>query len=90
MVISFDEAKRQANLLKHKVDLRLAAAVFESLTLDFEDTRQSYGERRMISIGFLDGRMMAVVWTQRADSRRIISMRKCNDREQKIYGPRFA
>jgi hypothetical protein len=34
----------------------------------------------------LDERLIMVVWTQRGDTRRIISMRKCNAREQRRYG----
>ena len=33
--------------------------------------------------------MVVVAWTTRALSRRIISLRKANGREQKKYGPRF-
>ncbi|MCC6920616.1 MAG: BrnT family toxin [Alphaproteobacteria bacterium] len=87
--ISYDAAKRQANLAKHGIDLDLAAAVFASVTYDFPDTRRDYGERRMISIGHLAGRMVMVVWTERSGERRIISLRKCNDREQARYGRKF-
>ncbi|WP_425388002.1 hypothetical protein [Azospirillum halopraeferens] len=34
-------------------------------------------------------RMVVLVWTPRGDARRIISMRKANDREQALYGPRL-
>jgi uncharacterized DUF497 family protein len=32
--------------------------------------------------------MVMVVWTARGDTRRIISMRKANEREEAIYGQR--
>jgi uncharacterized DUF497 family protein len=48
-----------------------------------------YGETRYITIGFLDERMVVLVWTPRGDIHRIISMRKANDREKAIYEPRF-
>ena len=67
-----------------------AGEIFAGPTLTVEDDRQSYGERRYISIGLLDGRMVVLVWTDRAQTRRVISMRKANEREQKIYGPRFS
>ena len=66
-----------------------AGEVFAGATLTVEDERRDYGEDRFISIGFLDGRMVVLVWTRRGGARRIISMRKANDREQTIYGPRF-
>src|SRR6516162_3955438 len=42
------------------------------------------------SVGFLAGRMVMVVWTPRGDARHIISMRKCNAKEQARYRQRFA
>ncbi|WP_437350480.1 hypothetical protein [Neorhizobium petrolearium] len=41
-------------------------------------------------MGFLNERLVVLVWTHRGDDQRIISMRKANDREQKAYGPRLA
>ena len=40
---------------------------------------------RMIAVGMLRGRMVVVVYTDRAAGRHIISMRKANDREQARY-----
>jgi uncharacterized DUF497 family protein len=33
--------------------------------------------------------MVVMVWTQRGQKRRIISLRKANDREQAFHGPRL-
>lgn len=66
-----------------------ADEVFAGATLTVEDDRQDYGEARFITIGFLDSRMVILVWTPRDDAYRIISMRKANEREQAIYGSRF-
>ena len=63
--------------------------VFAGSTLTVEDDRQNYGEDRFITIGFLDGRMVILVWTPRSGTRRIISMRKANERERALYTPRF-
>ncbi len=62
---------------------------FADATLTVEDDRQDYGEVRYITIGFLDEAMVVLVWTRRAAARRIISMRKANERERRLYGPRF-
>ena len=62
-----------------------AAEVFEGRTLTVQDDRRDYGEERFITIGFLDQRMVVVVWTSRNGSRRVISMRKANEREQAHY-----
>lgn len=89
MKIEFDPAKRQATLQHRGLDMAQAAAVFDGATLTIEDDRANYDEPRFITIGKLAGRMVVLVWTPRAEARRIISMRKANDREQKTYGPRL-
>ena len=66
-----------------------AADVFAGATLTVEDDRQDYGEVRLITIGFLDDAMVELVWTRRDDAHRIISMRRANERERRLYGPRF-
>jgi uncharacterized DUF497 family protein len=66
-----------------------AALVFSGTTFDFQDDRKDYGEPRIISVGYLQNRMMIVVWTPRGDSRHIISMRKANEREQKRFRQRL-
>jgi uncharacterized DUF497 family protein len=63
--------------------------LFAGDTLTVEGDRRDYGEPRFITIGFLDDRMLVVAWTPRGANRRIISMRKANDREKRLYEPRF-
>ena len=89
ITVTYDEAKRAANLAKHKIDFKDAAAVFAGPTFEFEDLRFDYGEDRIITIGHLNARMVMVVWTERPKGPRIISMRKCNAKERKIYAPHF-
>lgn len=66
-----------------------AGEVYEGAHLTFEDKRRDYGEERIITIGFLDGRMVVLVWTPRKGAHRIISMRKANEREKTLYTPIF-
>lgn len=66
-----------------------ADEVLAGATLTVEDDRQDYGEDRFITIGFLDATMVVLVWTPRDGAHRIISMRKANERERALYGPRF-
>ncbi len=82
MDIDFDPAKRDVTLRRRGIDFARSAEVFAAALTTFRDERANYGELRQITIGYLDGRMVVVVWTQRGDTRRIISMRKANDREQ--------
>ena len=89
MLVEFDAAKRDAMLEVRGLDMARAGEVFAGATLTVEDDRQDYGEDRFISIGFLDERMVILVWTPRNGARRTISMRKVNEREQALYTPRF-
>ena len=86
MKITFDPAKRLKTLADRGIDFADADSVFKGPTLDSQDTRQDYGETRIVSVGFLLRRMVIVVWTPRGDSRHIISMRKANEREQARFG----
>lgn len=49
-----------------------------------------YGEQRFITVGWLDERLVVLVWTQRGLARRIISMRKANEREIAKYSQSLA
>jgi len=89
MKITFDQAKRDAAFAKRGLAFEDAEIVFEGDTLTVEDTRFDYGESRYQTIGFLEDRMVMVVWTPRGGDRHVISMRKCNDREQATYQKRF-
>ena len=85
----FDTAKRTATLEARGLDMARADEVFAGATLTVEDDRQDYGEDRFITIGFLDATMVVLVWTPRDGAHRVISMRKANERERTLYGPRF-
>ena len=89
MRIEFDEAKRAETIKARGLDIARAADVLAGATLTVEDDRHNYGEVRFITIGFLDDAMVVLVWTPRGDACRIISMRKANERERRLYGPRF-
>ena len=89
MRIEFDKAKRAATIRIRGLDMARAADVFAGPTLTVEDDRQAYGEARFITIGFLDNAMGVLVWTPRGDACRVISIRKANDRERRLYGPRI-
>jgi uncharacterized protein len=89
MLIEFDPDKRAATLEHRGLDMADAGKVFEGPCLTFPDLRQDYGEERFIALGLLLDRMVVLVWTSRGDVRRIISMRKANEREQNLYKNRL-
>ena len=89
MKIEYDPAKRELTLVHRGLDMARAGEVFDGATLTIIDDRMDYGETRFITVGKLEGRMVVAVWTERGDARRIVSLRKANEREQKIYGKRL-
>ncbi|MGB7213408.1 MAG: BrnT family toxin [Gemmatimonadales bacterium] len=81
----WDEWKREINLTKHGVDFVRAARCLIGPVIYRRDTRDGYGEARFVAIGRLEGLMVAVVFTPRGDTLRLISARKANRREQAAY-----
>lgn len=80
-----DPAKRKKNQRKHGIDLAECEAVFDAPMLTREDTRESYGEQRLLSLGWLRGRVVLLVWTDREDGPRMISCREADPHEQEAY-----
>ena len=89
MRVTYDPAKRARTLAERGLDFEDAAAVFAGLTLEVEDTRKNYGERRILCFGQLAGRLVVVGYTPRGAVRHVFSMRKANDREQTRLAPYF-
>jgi uncharacterized DUF497 family protein len=86
MEITFDPVKRDKTLRERRLDFLRAVEIFDGPNYRFVDDRFDYGEERIVTIGYLDERMIVVVWTQRGSARHVISMRKANDREKVRYG----
>lgn len=87
MRITYDTSKRAKTLAERGLDFEDALEVFGGITVEVEDVRQDYGERRFLCFGLLRGRMVVVGFTPRRDGRHIFSMRKANDREQTRLAP---
>ena len=85
MKYEWDEAKNRKNIAKHGLSLEDAEQVFAGPCVTFEDDRFDYGEERLITLGLLAGQPVIIAHSQRDEGTRIISIRKANRREQKIY-----
>ncbi|MDP9469848.1 MAG: BrnT family toxin [Chloroflexota bacterium] len=84
MDFEWDDAKRQANLAKHRVDFVDVQELFDGRPV-FTAVSQHPDEQRFVTTGILDGRFYTVVWTWRGDSIRLISARRARDAEQRHY-----
>ena len=88
-MIEYDEAKREITLFTRGMDMARANEIFDAPHLQQIDSRRNYGEIRLFSFGYLDNIPVVVVWTYRGINRRIISLRKANEREVKKYQTRL-
>lgn len=85
MNITFDAAKDAANIAKHGVSLVDAERIEWDTLSARPDRRQDYGELRVIGFAYVGLRLFCVVFTDRGDERRVISLRKANAREVADY-----
>jgi uncharacterized DUF497 family protein len=87
-VIDWDDDKAEVNRRKHRVAFEEAASTFrDQNALTFLDELHSEKEERWYHIGMSSkGRLLLVVYSERNDALRIISSRKANRNEKRIYG----
>jgi len=83
--MAYDPAKRKKNRRKHEIDLAECEPVFDEPMLTREDVREEYGEQRLVSLGWLNGRVVVLIWTDREDGPRMISCREAERHEQEAY-----
>lgn len=89
MRISYDSTKRLLTLQQRGLDFEDALLVFSGTTVEVDDIRKDYGERRVICFGKLANRLVVVGYTPRGAVRHIFSMRKANEREQSQLSTHF-
>lgn len=91
--ITFDLGKDASNQAKHGSSLALAHLLDWDTLLCKPDTRRDYGEPRQIGYAIAGERLFCVVFVDRFNGepseRRIISLRKANNREQLSYAQNF-
>lgn len=85
MEFEWDESKSATNLRLRGFGFDHAALIFHGPTLDARDDRRAYGEVRIRAIGAIDDDVLVVVYTDRDSVRRIISARKANRKERRIW-----
>ena len=84
----WDDAKAQANLVKHGVPFPYATRVFlDPRRIEFDVSREGDGEARRKAVGVIEGKLYVVIYTDRGGVHRIISARRTNATEQRAYGP---
>lgn len=89
MKFEWDENKNETNIERHGIDFYDAHLIFAHPMLIKADTRKDYGERRLVGLGLLFEVAIVIVFTKRADNIRVISIRRANKNERKIYQEKF-
>jgi len=59
----WDPAKRELNLSKRGIDFARAIEIFDGVVTQRPDTRQHYGEPRIVATGEWNGRVLTIVYT---------------------------
>ena len=85
MPISFDPRKNERNIADRGLSFELVEEFEWDSALLVEDVRRDYGERRFQALGMITGRLHALVFTPRAGRVHVISLRKANRREIRLY-----
>ena len=80
----WDINKNEANKLKHGISFDAAIGIFSSIILE-KTVLHSSGEERVVAVGNLGGRIIAVIFTKRGVNKRIISARKARADEVRDY-----
>ena len=85
LLFEWDEEKAATNWKKYKVHFNDAMRVFEDDNrLEFYDVAHSDREERYNTIGMVRD-VLFVVYTERGEYIRIISARRANTKEQRLY-----
>lgn len=79
-MIEFDEEKRRKNKAKHGIDLA------DAVRFDFDITEMAEdGEARVKAIGFVGLTLCAMIFTERGDAIRVISLRRATPKEARTF-----
>jgi uncharacterized DUF497 family protein len=85
----WDDAKAASNFRKHGVSFIGGARVFlDAARVEWDVSRPADLEARWKVVGYVDGRLLTVVFTIRDGKCRIISARPVNAAEERAYGNR--
>lgn len=85
MLIEFDPAKSEKNARERGLPFDLVTEFEWDGAVFSADERFAYPEARFLALGFLAGRLHAVIFTSITGGIRVISFRKANAKEVRSY-----
>ena len=85
MKLEWDETKAASNLRKHGVRFDAAVAFeFDTALIGIEDDLP-YGEDRLKAYGFIGMKLHVMIYVERGETVRIISLRVASSAEKRFY-----
>ena len=85
MDFEWDDAKSAKNRRERDFGFDWAALILEGAVIEWSDVREAWGEDRVVAVGSVDGVVLAVIYTDRDDVRRIISVRRARRKEEELW-----
>jgi len=83
--IEYDPAKNERNIRERGLSFeRVREFDFETAVI-IEDRRRDYGEVRYQTLGWLGSELHSLVFTLREGGLRVISLRRANRKERRLY-----
>jgi uncharacterized DUF497 family protein len=89
-MVTWDETKRQHNIRRHGLDFTGCEAMLDGPMVSWDDARAAYGEQRINALGFLDGIVVHITYTERGDDLHVISLRKAEKHEIRFFAERLS
>ena len=82
---TWDERKRSSNLKEQGLDFLGCETVFDGPVVTWDDDRVAYGELRINLLGWLNGMVVHLTYTERQDDLHVISLRKAEKHEIRYF-----
>ena len=89
-MITWDENKRQRNIREHSLDFVGCDAIFDGPVVAWDDDRKAYRELRINLLGFLNGIVVHLTYTERGDDLHVISLRKAEKHEIRYFAKKLS
>lgn len=85
MEYEWDGQKSEKNRRERGFGFDVAALIFDGPVIEWCDIREPWGEARVVAIGAVEGRPLAVIYTDRGNVRRIVSARRARKKEEELW-----
>ena len=82
----WDPNEEESNIRERGIDFTTATLIWDGPIYETVDTLRDYGEIRIVAFGVVESVVLAVVYTWSGEACRIVSARKADRRERRLYG----